>query len=99
MTQKKRKAELERLIKAIMDYRMMINLPQIFKEQCIALAEYLIYGIGVIVPPCQVGDTVYAMWYRSISKEYFITPIVVESMVFGKDDWYITTSNDGCFFW
>lgn len=61
------------------------------------LADFFLSN-GVIVPPCKVGDTLYAMWYRPISKKYFITPIVVEGMVFEKDDWYITTSNDGCFF-
>jgi len=64
-------------------------------------AEIIADGIlerGGIAPPCKVGDTVYALFYRPISKKYFITPIVVEGMVFEKDDWYITTSNDGCFF-
>lgn len=66
MTQKERKAELERLTKAIMDFRMMINLPENIKEQCKGLAEYLLYGIGVIVPPCKVGDTV---WFHTCSEE------------------------------
>ena len=80
----------ERLSKLIDDYYTS-DLWTVDKH--LSLEQHLLAN-GVIVPPCKVGDTVYSMWYRPISKERFVQSSIVIGITFMKCDWFVETDDN-----
>lgn len=101
MPQKERKEAKKRLVELITQSytthrsKWEVELFEDFmiQKEIPKLVDDLIEG-GVLVPPCKVGDVVYAMWYRPNSKEWVVQSSIVTGITFMKCDWFVETDNN-----
>lgn len=87
----------ERLVTAILALgKMLSEIPGILKlptdKQFEIMAECLM-KIGVILPPCKVGDTVWIVFnLKSTDKEeWFMTQDVVQGLMYGLNGFFVET--------
>lgn len=77
----------DRLIELLSDTLSKYNLTE-------HIADYLI-AHGVIVPPCKVGDTVFAILYAPISQKYYVTEKEVLNVKCINGVWYVDINSGG----